>query len=157
MTDTKKNEKTYVKDDNKATIICPKCRSSRTVSVESLRNKQHSIKVRCSCGYAFELQLEFRKHFRKETHLQGDYNLGTDAGLISVIDLSVSGACFEVLGPHDIEPGMKGELVFTLDNRKMSILYRKVIIRTVQGRRVGCEFLDSNPPSRELGFYMMPG
>ncbi len=155
--DSRSAEKTYVKDDNKATIICPVCKMNRTVSVESLRNKQHHIKVRCSCGHSFEVDLEFRRHFRKETHLQGDYNIENDVGHTRVTDLSIRGACFEVRGPHDLQPGMEGELVFTLDNRKMSILYRKVIIRSVRGSRIGCEFLEkNNPPNKELGFYMMP-
>jgi len=154
VTDTRKSEKTYVKNDNTATIICPKCGTSRKVSVDGLRSKQHRIKVRCSCGYVFKLDLEFRRHFRKNTDLQGEYNFETDARHVRIIDLSISGACFEVRGPHDIEPGMKGELVFTLDNRNMSNLYRKVIICTVKGSRIGCEFLNSNTPSRELGFYM---
>nr|WP_240192128.1 PilZ domain-containing protein [Desulforhopalus vacuolatus] len=121
-----------------------------------MRDKKHRIKVRCSCGYTFELNLEFRRNFRKKTDFPGNCTFEKDTRNIRVIDLSISGACFEVRSPHDIKPGMEGELLLTLDNRKMSSLYRKVVIRTVNGNRIGCEFLDSNTPSRELGFYMMP-
>lgn len=160
MANRNSSNKTYVSPDNKATIICPKCKMNKTISVESFKNKQHEIRVRCKCGYPFTVHLEFRRYFRKETSLQGNYNLispsQVETGRTTVTDLSLKGASFEVRNPHEITPGMKGELVFTLDNRKLSILYRKVIIRSVKGSKIGCEFEETNAPSSELGFYLLP-
>ncbi len=152
-------KKAYV-SDNKTTIICPVCNASKTISVLHFRERHHTVDVRCNCGHSFPLLIEFRRYCRKETFLPGDYNLQTpaniEAGHTRVIDLSIQGACFEVQGHHNISPGMEGELVFTLDDKKQTILFRKVVIRDVRGSRIGCEFSDSNPPSKELGFYMMP-
>ncbi len=154
-------EKAYVKN-NRATIVCPSCHGSKTISVDNVRKKHQPLKVRCSCGYNFTLRMEFRACYRKETSLFGDYSLkkepvGLEAGRTKVVNLSMKGACFEVRGHHNIVPGMRGELVFTLDNKKQTVLFREVLIKSVSGTKIGCEFLETNPPSRELGFYMLPG
>lgn len=154
-------EKTQVTPDSKATIFCPVCNVQKTISVENFKEKHHELRVRCRCGHSFTLELEFRKYVRKETSLPGDYSLEDhsviESGHTRVIDLSIKGACFEVRHPHDITTGMEGELVFTLDNRKQSILYRQVIVRSVRGSRIGCEFLEINSSSKELNSYMMAG
>jgi len=159
MTNQIPTNKTFVKDDSQATIVCPACRCAKTISVEAFRNKQHVIKVKCTCGYSFGLQLEFRQFFRKNTDLQGVYDVKPPArggGIATIVNLSLSGACFEVRGVHALEVGHKGSLVFTLDNRKETVLYRQVIIRTVDGNRIGCEFVAERAFEKELGFYLLP-
>jgi hypothetical protein len=77
-------------------------------------------------------------------------------GKIKVINLSLSGACFEVRGIHDLQIGQMGSLHFTLDNRKETVLFKKVIIKIVNGNRIGCEFLEERAYEKELGFYLLP-
>ncbi|MCP3891491.1 MAG: hypothetical protein GY702_21885 [Desulfobulbaceae bacterium] len=159
MTNQKPTDKAYVKQDNQVTIVCPECDRTKTISVKDFRDKQHVVKVRCKCGHAYRLQLEFRKHFRKETSLQGTYDVhppGVGGGKTKVLNLSLSGACLEVQGMHDLKVGHKGELVFTLDNRKESILYKQVIIRSVTDKLIGCEFIEDQAYKKELGFYLLP-
>ena len=55
-----------------------------------------------------------------------------------------------------MEIGQLGSLVFTLDNRKKSVLFKKVIIKTVNGNQIGCEFLEDRAYEKELGFYLLP-
>ena len=159
MTNHIPNNKTFVKDDSQATIVCPECSSAKTISVEEFRHRQHILKVKCKCGHSFSLQLEFRQFFRKETELQGVYDIKPPArggGIANIVNLSLVGACFEVRGVHDLKIGHKGSLVFTLDNRKETVLYRQVIIRTVDGNRIGVEFVEERAFEKELGFYLLP-
>ena len=140
-------------------IVCPECDTAREISAAQFRHRQHLIKVKCKCGHLFKVNLEFRRHFRKPTELEGMYDLtppGIGGGKIKITDLSLSGACFEVRGIHDIKEGQQGSLVITLDNRKESVLLKRVIIRTVKGNSIGCEFLENRAFEKELGFYLLP-
>lgn len=159
MTNQTPVNKTFVKEDSQATIVCPACDCAKTISVEEFRHRRHVVKIKCKCGHAFSLQLEFRQFFRKDTDLQGVYDLTPPArggGVATIVNLSLTGACFEVRGLHGLQTGNKGSLVFTLDNRKETVLYRQVIIRSVDGNRIGCEFVDERAFDKELGFYLLP-
>ena len=140
-------------------IVCPACDTAKAISVKQFRHRLHLIKVKCKCGHLFKVHLEFRRHFRKPTDLEGTYDLNPPAiggGKIKVINLSLNGACFEVRGIHDMQAGQKGSLVFTLDNRKETVLFKKVIIKTVTANRIGCEFVEDRAYEKELGFYLLP-
>lgn len=151
--------KSYVKPDNQALIVCPVCDTTKNLSTDQFRNRQHTLKVKCKCGHTFRVQLEFRRHFRKDTELDGTYDLnppGVGGGKIKIVNLSLSGASFEVRGINDLQIGQTGSLVFTLDNRKETILVKKVIIKSVKGGRIGCEFVDDRAFQKDLGFYLLP-
>lgn len=159
MTTEKNMTKSFVKSGNEATIICPKCNLAKTISVTQFRNRQHLLKVKCKCGNRFKIQLEFRRHYRKDTDLTGTYELKTPAtggGLVKISNLSLSGVCFLVRGIHNIKTGQRGTLNFTLDNRKQTVLFKNVIIRSVDKGRIGCEFVDDQAFEKELGFYLRP-
>ncbi len=140
-------------------IVCPACDSAKAISASQFRHRLHLIKAKCKCGHVFKVHLEFRRHFRKEAELEGTYDLNPPAvggGKTKVVNLSLSGACFEVRGIHDLQVGQKGSLVFTLDNRRETVLFKKVIIKTVSANRIGCEFVEDRAFEKELGFYLLP-
>ena len=151
--------KSFVKPDDGATIVCPTCSAAKTISVKQFRNRSHLVKVKCKCGHSFKVQLEFRRHYRKHTDLSATYDLLAPAvggGIAHLINLSLSGACFEVRGIHELHIGQKGTIAFTLDNRKQTALFKNVTIRSVKGNRIGCEFVDDTAFEKELGFYLRP-
>lgn len=159
MTKKQSTHKSFVKSDDGAMIVCPECDTAREISAAQFRHRNNLIKVKCKCGHLFKVTLEFRRHFRKPTELEGTYDLNRPAvggGKTKITNLSFSGACFEVRGVHDIKPGQEGSLVITLDNRKATVLFKKVIIRTVTGNSIGCEFVEDRAFEKELGFYLLP-
>ncbi len=159
MTSPPATHKSFVKPDDEAMIVCPVCDAARAISAGQFRHRQHLIKVKCKCGHIYKVHLEFRRHFRKPTELEGTYDLVPPAiggGKIKILNLSLNGACFEVRGLHDMQVGQKGSLVFTLDNRKETVLFKKVSIITVNGNRIGCEFFADRAYEKELGFYLLP-
>lgn len=152
-------QKSFVKSNDEATIVCPQCDSAKIIAVRQFRQRLHMLKVKCRCGHAFKVQLEFRRHYRKQTDLSGIYESlppASSGGKAKVINLSLSGACFELRGTHDLKPGQKGTLVFTLDNRKNTELTKAVYVRSINGNRIGCEFIEDRAFDKELGFYLRP-
>lgn len=152
-----KTTKSYVDDEGSAVIICPDCFRKRTVPVDKFRGKQSTVKVRCSCSHLFHVNLEFRRHYRKNTNLDSKYQIKPPAnsgGICEINNLSLSGLSFTVRGIHDIQIGQLGTIEFTLDNRKQTELFKHVIVRNVIGNKIGCEFLDQQAFERELGFYL---
>lgn len=152
--------KTFVKEDGKTTIICPSCESVKIVSVGHFRERQHVLKVRCSCSYVFHVHLDFRQAFRRPTNFTGIYNLHPPAvggGKAAIHNLSLNGICFEVRGIHQIESGQRGSIDFNLDNRKKTRLVREFTVRAVREKYIGCEFRQDQAFEKELGFYLRFG
>ncbi len=151
--------KSFVKPNGGAVIVCPSCSGAQTISVRRFKRHTHSLNVKCKCGHSFKILLEFRRHFRKDTDLTATYDLVKPAvggGIAHLVNLSLSGACFEIRGIHQLEVGQKGTIAFTLDNRKQTAMVKKLTIRTVVGNRIGCEFIEDKMFEKELGFYLLP-
>ncbi len=150
-------ERTFVSQNDKATIVCPQCNKIKEILVRDFRHKHHRITVRCTCDHVFKIQLEFRRYHRKKTALTGTYDVFPPAvggGRLRILDLSLSGAKFEVYGLHDLKEGTKGKLAFILDDRHNTVLMKNSVIKTVQGNIIGCEFTDNKTFDKDLGFYL---
>lgn len=153
-------ERAFVRADGNATIVCPGCGTVKIVPVGQYKERQHRLQVRCSCSHIFKINLDFRQCFRKPTNLSGIYGLHPPAvggGVVQVLNLSLSGLCFEVSGVHKITIGDKGRIDFTLDNRKKTRLVREFVVRSITGKMIGCQFKKEQQFEKELGFYLRFG
>lgn len=151
--------KAFVNDDGMASISCPSCGIVRPTSVAKFRHRQHILSVKCRCQVQFKVHLEFRKHFRKPTDLDGLYTiLPPDAGggKIKVKNISRSGIGFSVSGVHSIKKGQQAKIKFTLDNRKATELDKHVTIKSIKNNYIGCQFIENQAFEKELGFYLRP-
>lgn len=149
--------KAFVHEDGRTSIVCPQCSKVKAVAVGQYRGRQHQLKVRCSCSHVFKVNLDFRQSYRKPTDLAAIYNLFPPAvggGMSQVLNLSLSGICFEVKGVHGIKIGQKGRIDFTLNNRRATRLIRDFTVRTVRQRTIGCEFRQDQAFEKDLGFYL---
>ena len=159
MTHDSPLSRSFVKDDNITTIVCPSCYSAKTASVKQFRGQKHVLKVKCKCGHTFRIGLEFRRQRRKDTELEGTSRLSPPTlsdDVVKIVNLSMSGACFEVRGKHDIQIGQKGSINFTLNDAKQTPFVKHVTVRSVKGNRIGCEFVEDRAYQKELGFYLRP-
>ena len=151
-------KKLYVDEACMVTFLCPKCGDSRKQSVEKHRDAVGLIRMTCTCGYASEVKLEFRKYFRKETELEGFYYKSLPEGhwgKMIVKDLSILGCRFEMRRKYLLEEGEEIKLQFTLDNPRRSIIRKKAIVSEVEGNNVGCKFVElPGYIDSELGFYL---
>ncbi len=153
--------KSFVTSENTATITCPKCNKSRNLQAEGYRNKKHTLKVRCSCNHGFVVMLDFRKHFRKETNLDGTYVMLPPAagkGKLIIHNISQNGigftTGFSINGSSPLKPGQKAQVVFQLDNKKRTRIEKLVIIRSIKNNFVGGEFDLTGGFDKDLGFYL---
>jgi hypothetical protein len=152
-------QKSFVNTDGIATIKCPKCGIIKNLPAAQFRGRQHTLKVRCSCDYAWSILLDFRRHYRKTTDLSGTYILEPPAsggGRLLVLNISRSGVGFSVKGLHAVKIGHKARLQFTLDNKKQTPINKQVVIKTVKGGYIGCEFVEDRAFEKDLGFYLQP-
>jgi hypothetical protein len=150
--------KAFVRQDDTTTIICPTCKMTRNVSVGAYRNKQHLLKIRCTCGNRFTVHIDFRDYYRKVTKLPGLYRIikpaGKGSGSVQIRNISLSGIGFTVEGLHMLEPEQTLELEFQLNDKKQTSLVKQVRICTVDKNYIGCEFIHQEALEKALGFYL---
>lgn len=147
--------KFYV-NNNRATIICPKCGFEKTIDTTKFRETQKRLKANCKCGEAFKFSLEFRKHYRKDVRLPGEYSAqkSGEKGEIIVRNLSMGGIQFTSLRPHQIIKDDTVELKFNLDNPSRTEIRRFVKVMWVKDRDVGAQYIEPKLFEKDLSFYL---
>lgn len=155
--------KSFVSLDNIATITCPECNKAKNIPVGQYRNRKHDMTVRCSCGHSFSILLDFRRHYRKETNLEGVYSMVSPAfgkGRLNILNISRSGVGFaigfSVNSSHTLKLGQKARISFELDNKKQSSIEKIITIRTINDQYIGGEFDHTQTLEKDLGFYLQP-
>ena len=155
----KESEKVYVTPAGIAIIKCPDCEMVRTLTVDKFRGTKHILNIKCSCKKLFQINLEFRKFYRKMTRLTGNYVLLPEKihqGRMLIVNISQGGVGLHILGTHRLIPGQEIQICFTLDDKHGSVIDRRVVVRLVSKNNVCCEFMgNSSSPDKALGFYLM--
>jgi len=134
----------YVDYTNQATIICPKCGLEKNIDVTNFKDTHKKLKVKCRCGKAFRLTLDFRKNYRKNVRITGEYFVqGKDEkGEVIIENISANGIGFAILSPHYISQNDIVELKFTLDNPIRTEIQELVKIIWIIDRNVGAQYID---------------
>ena len=152
---------TFISSGDIAIIICPNCNKSRNVSIAKYRDKKHSIKVRCECRHGFIVQLDFRRHYRKETNLEGIYQMVPPAfgsGRLYILNISKSGVGFTIgmklSGKNSILAGQQMNIRFHLDNKKASEIEKIITVKSVNENYIGGQFIETKAFEKDLGFYL---
>jgi len=148
--------KVYVDKNNKAAVICPKCKLERNADVTKFKNTHKRLKAKCRCGEIFRITLEFRNHHRKEVRLPGEYFVqrGDEKGEIIVENISAGGILFISLDPHYISRNDTVELKFTLDDPMKTEIHTHVEVRWIVDQSVGGKFLDPKSLGKDLEIYL---
>ena len=145
-------------------LICPFCGYSSQGRVESFpnSNQPNGIIVTCSgsnCGKTYEVQIDYRKVFRKKTFFDGFYSKLVPPGRLdkmTVVDLSIGGCSFLASGRHSLNPGDQIKLIFNLDDAKHTKIERDATVRILRGpHQIGCEFAPTaSGYDPDIGFYL---
>lgn len=147
--------KSYVGQNGKAVIVCPCCKKAKAIDTDSFQKRKASLKVRCACSQNFTVYLDYRQSYRKPTKLIGTFRLGTgQERLVKINNLSLGGAQLEVVGLNKFLPGQNGYIDFVLDDRKQTHIRKNFSVKTVIGKKIGCQFKDDQAYNKELGFYL---
>ena len=140
----------YVDDANRATTICPKCRSEKNIDVTNFKDTHKKLKAKCKCGENFQLNLDFRRHYRKKVQLAGECFIQEkgERDDILIIDVSMSGVNFTTFKPHNFSIDDTVELKFTFDNPMRTKVREPVIIKRIAGRNVGAQYINQSRMQR---------
>jgi c-di-GMP-binding flagellar brake protein YcgR len=156
--------KTFITEDNKATLACPACERSRIIDTASLMNLSRVVrlKIKCPCGHQYPTQLERRRNFRKVVNFAGTYFQAPGGrylgrGTMAVLDLSRTGVRLRLGGNKGLRIGDKLMVEFKLDDRKRSIIRQESVVRRIDGTEMGAEFASidpTDPNAKAIGFYL---
>ena len=161
--------KLFVNKDNIVKLRCPNCLEKKQIPASVLKNK-YKLRGRCKCNSVIEIELEYRKTFRKETNLAGYYSdnlkelqsvkvvdgdLATNitSTNCNIMNISTYGLGFKSLNHHNITNDDILYIVFQLSAG--TIIDKKVIIRNVQDDNIGCEFIDVQEEDKDIGNYLL--
>jgi len=156
-------ETIYINDNNTATFVCPKCQKTVVKDLTEYihRKKSNRLKARCGCGHSYEIFLEKRKKFRKQTDLLGSYtyipensNIPDHTGTINVKDLSFSGIRIKLKMMPRFKVGDTLFVEFRLDDTNRSQIKKKVIVKYMKGLNAGLAFTSPQNHDSVLGFYL---
>jgi hypothetical protein len=146
----------WIGDNNKGTIICPKCAVAHNIDATKFQNTKKELKAKCKCSEIFPLTIEFRRQFRKNVRLPGEYNIKgkKEKGEIIIKDLSLSGIKFESFRPNQISADDMLEVKFNLDSPSKKEIRKEVKVIWVDNRIVGAQFTERTLYKKDLGFYL---
>jgi hypothetical protein len=150
-------EKIYVSHTNKITLTCPKCGLETNKIVSKFKNTHKKLKAKCKCGEVFRFTLDFRKYFRKNVRLAGEYfTQGKDkTGEICIEDISKTGIKFTTIKPNDFSKYDLVEIKFSLDDTMRMEVRTRIKIMWAIGHSVGAQFSDPKLLEKELGLYLI--
>ena len=148
--------KVYVDGNNQATIVCTNCGFEQIVDAKNYSDTNNMVEVQCKCKESFQVTLEYRKHFRKDVMLPGEYIVqkSREKGELIIRELSMTGIRFETLRPHKISTNDTLDVTFKLDNPRRSEIRRVFEVVWVSNRMVGANCIEPKLYEKDLGFYM---
>jgi hypothetical protein len=149
----------HVDETNSAMLYCPFCGLTRRMSIEKQKNIRHKFISRCKCANRFKVQLNFRRHYRKETAQAGRFMAIPPNKSIwnsmHICDLSMTGVGFKFFNAFTTNKDNVLRVKFDLDNGQRTCIDKNVFVKFVGDKFLGCEFLDLAFEEKELGFYLV--
>ena len=151
-------KKIYVDANGIAVLICQKCGAVKRENAQAYQDIKGPVKVECPCGNTYEVSIELRKYYRKETKLEGAYATASDPNkweLVIVKNISLQGCGFETVKPNLLDPDQEIRIEFELDDAKQSIIKKRAIVCSVYKKYVGCKYIElPGIIDPDYGFYL---
>lgn len=151
----------FVNKENYTAFSCPYCKKTHRISVAKYKGVKHKLKTNCNCRKQFEIHLNFRQFYRKNVKLAGEVmNISSGSNnwyAMTVVDLSMSGLKFKVVGQKNIKKNHRLRVNFTFDDQRCAQISKEVRVIDIRDDHYGCEFLNLAYEEKELGYYLFPG
>ena len=151
-------EKIFLGDSTTATFVCPKCDRSRTSDISKLLTAKAQLKIKCTCkcGHIFSVIIERRKYYRKTLELSGvAYGSESERKFIMTLqDLSRSGCRIKINAAFPFAVNETIQVEFNLDDKDLSFISKKALIRSINGPSIGLEFTEIEKYDK-IGQYLM--
>lgn len=152
--------KLFVSSENTVPIVCIRCNRSKDINVDRFKG-QRNVRVKCPCGNTWEIQIEYRGHYRKKTELRGSYKIISkdkspgDAGVMTVVDLSLTGLHMKFKDfPFSLDVGDILNVRFNLDDKNNSLVNRDVVVKNIHRPYVRVMFHRLYREDSTIGFYL---
>lgn len=155
-------KKVFIGHDDSFTLLCPECLEITLVDASRYKTVDRAAKIKyeCACGYIYNILLERRKYYRKETHLPGICISDKNKRPMAVKDLSLVGLKFETESKqHGIVVEDELFVEFCLDDEQKTLIRKKVVVKIVSDFFIGAEFCSSEPEDasdKAIQFYLIP-
>ena len=143
-------------DSGSGLLKCDQCQGAFIVEVDN-QGEAPSQLVRCACGMMYDVIIEWRRHPRVPTQLQGSYvNLSKPGqeGDMVVEDLSLGGVRFRPLEPYAITRDDHLHIVFVLDDEHQTFIWQKIQVRHTRDGQVGAEFIEEGSSKQALAAFL---
>ena len=136
-----------LRDDGTAELDCPECGARVAIAVDpSLLRHSTPIRARarCRCGWSHAVYLERRASARRDVDLPGVLFLNGREEPVRVENLSRNGIRLGLGDGIDLPPGERLVVAFTLNPGRQQRFERRMVIRWVDGKSAGGEFVDGS-------------
>jgi len=137
------------------------CYSCKNISVQPVDQFLHSPQpqaISCKCGNAYDVQIEFRKLYRKKVRLEGFFSrLAPPGGFekTTIIDISMNGCRLLIDYGCRLKKDDRIKLTFNLDNANHTKITKEAVASSLDDRTLGCKFLTTGSSfDSDLGFYL---
>ena len=152
-------QKVYVRHDGTTVVKCHNCGTTRTVDAAKLKKRGKPLKLRCSCQAVFQIFFEFRSAYRKKSCPDGYYaklSVINEWLKMRIDSISMTGVGFTTLNRNDLRKSDRVMVKISLDDREKSKIEKRAVVKWVQDRYIGCNFIETDKYDKVLGFYLMP-
>jgi hypothetical protein len=139
-------QKVYVRPDGTTVVKCHNCGSEKTVDATKLKRGGKPLKMGCSCQEVFQKIFEFRSAYRKKCFLDGYYAKHSKMNewiKIRINNISITGVRFTTLNRNYLRKGDRLIVRISLDDREKSKIEKRAVVKWVQGRDIGCSFIET--------------
>jgi hypothetical protein len=151
-------KKIFADEKGMVYLNCPFCGDVSVGRADSFANIPQPVQLTCICGNKYEIQIEFRKSFRKRIMLEGFYSRISPPGSfekMAVTDISMGGCRFLPSNRHLLKNGDQIKVVFNLDNTNRTRISKEAIICNITEQSAGCKFaVTGNGYDPDIGFYL---
>ena len=147
----------FVDDKGMVFLLCPFCGVGGKRPLEQFMQIHKPVTISCSCGNTYDVQIDARKTYRKETSLKGLYAKLASPGdfeTMTVVNLTLSGCGLLASNEPALKEGDLIKLAFKLDDAKCTEIKRKAVVRRVIGNYIGCQFKATAAYDPDIGFYL---
>lgn len=150
--------KVYVDAEGAVLHSCPNCNKMRQEQAKLYQGVRPPVKIQCNCGNVYDIEVEFRKFYRKGTTLDGIYVNASNSsiwGKMTLKNISLQGCGFETQKKNLLKPDEEIKIEFHLNNAQNSLIKKRAVVRSVDNNYVGCQFKEiPGSLDPELGFYL---
>lgn len=155
----------FAGDDGRYLMSCPQCGFQDAVSGRLFEKMGSAVRVQCPCGHRFRIIRELRAAYRKAVRLDGYFaqalgsgnklSPGDVWGPMTVKNLSRAGLQFTCGNAGQLRRDDRLQVRFNLDNANQTLIKKTVVVKSVVGNTVGCQFHGTDHYDAAIGFYFL--